>query len=114
MITVEHLSLAIAAIVCIVGLCTFVYNRIHDHGKREHWQGQVSAKLDHIGEDVKGLSGDVKDLKAQQRTFERQIIETREIALNAKNTADKAHERLDKINAPSSYGNNNRQEQVPL
>lgn len=97
MITLEHLSFAVAAVVCIIGLCTFVYNRLGDHGKREHWQGQVSAKLDHIGEDV-------KELKAQQRNFEHQITETREIALKAKSAADKAHERLDNINAPSAFG----------
>lgn len=103
MITPEQLSIAIAAVVCIIGLCTFIYNRLGDHGKREHWQGQVSAKLDHI-------SDDVKDLKANQRLFERQIIETRELAIKAKSAADKAHERLDKINAPSAYSHDNRQE----
>lgn len=96
MITLEHLSFFIATVVCIIGLGTFIFARVGDHGKRENWQGSVSAKLDHI-------SDDVKDLKAQQRNFERQITETREIAIKAKNAADKAHDRLDKINAPSAY-----------
>ncbi len=91
------MTLLISAIVMVCSLLTFVFARMNDNGKREYWQGQTTNQLGQIGDDV-------KDMKAQQRNYERQLAETREIANLAKNSATKAHKRLDAIHAPTVYG----------
>lgn len=58
-----------------------------EHAKRE---GTVDSKLDFIGSDI-------KDIKADQRVIQRDISEVREIALQARNRAEAAHNRLDRL-----------------
>ena len=96
MITSE-IGLLISAVVMICSLLTFAFSRTNDNGERKYWQGQTTNQLEQIG-------GDVKDMKAQQRSYEHQLTETREIANLAKQSASKAHKRLDAINAPGAYG----------
>lgn len=93
----RDVTLLISAIVMVCSVLTFVFARVNDSGERKYWQGQTTNQLGQIGDDV-------KDMKAQQRNYERQLAETREIANQAKNSASKAHKRLDAINAPSAYG----------
>lgn len=99
MITVETIALIVSLGLCAINVLAFAFSRLGDHGKREHWQGQVTVQLANISEDI-------KDVKADQKTFNKELAQTREIAYKAKSTADKAHERLDKLNAPSAYGSN--------
>lgn len=58
-----------------------------EHAKRE---GTVDSKLDFIG------SG-IKDIKADQRVIQRDINEVRDIALHARDRAEAAHNRLDRL-----------------
>lgn len=91
-----EIALAISAIVMIFAILTFIFARSNDHGKREYWEGQTTNQLSAISEDV-------KDMKAQQRNYERQLIETKEIAILARQSANRAHKRLDAIDAPNAY-----------
>lgn len=85
---------AITFAIGIIGCVIAVSNYFSDKGKQvkqdEHTITSVSTKLDFIGEDV-------KDIKADQRVFQRDINEVRGIALSAKERADAAHRRLDQI-----------------
>lgn len=58
-----------------------------EHAKRE---GTMSTKLDFIGSDI-------KDIKADQRVIQRDISEVRDIALQARDRAEAAHNRLDRL-----------------
>lgn len=58
-----------------------------EHAKRE---GTVDSKLDFIGSDI-------KDIKADQRVIQRDINEVRDIALHARDRAEAAHNRLDRL-----------------
>lgn len=92
----SEIALLISATVGLFAILTFAFARSGDQGKREYWEGQTTNQLSAISEDM-------KDIKVQQRNYERQLMETREIALQARSSANKAHERLDAINAPSAY-----------
>lgn len=91
-----EIALVISAIVMVFAVLTFIFARSNDHGKREYWEGQTTNQLSAISEDV-------KDMKAQQRNYERQLIETKEIAILARQSANRAHKRLDAIDAPNAY-----------
>lgn len=86
----SSITLTIAMIGCIVGVCTFFFSRNDETKKEEHTITTVSTKLDFISEDV-------KDIKADQRVFQRDINEVRNIAINAEKRADAAHRRLDML-----------------
>lgn len=92
----SEIALAISAIVMLFAILTFIFARSNDHGKREYWEGQTTNQLSAISEDV-------KDMKAQQRNYERQLVETKEIAILARQSASRAHKRLDAIDAPNAY-----------
>lgn len=77
-------------ILCVIGVSNFYSNKSKDAKNEEHTITSISTKLGFIGEDV-------KDIKADQRVFQRDINEVRSIALNAKERADAAHRRLDSI-----------------
>lgn len=92
------ITLTIAIIGCLIGVCTFFFDRNNDSKKDEHSITTVSTKLDFISEDV-------KDIKADQRVFQRDINEVRSIAINAEKRADAAHRRLDIIAAEKTIQN---------
>lgn len=87
---VQILALMVSCVVGIFGVLTFAFSRQGENGKREYWEGQTTNQLS-------AISDDIKDMKANQRTYERQLFETREIAIQAKASADKANERLDNL-----------------
>lgn len=58
-----------------------------EHAKRE---GTMGTKLDFIGSDI-------KDIKADQRVIQRDINEVRDIAIRARDRAEAAHNRLDRL-----------------
>lgn len=93
----SEIALIISAIVALFGILTFAFARSGDHGKREYWEGQTTNQLAAIGDDL-------KDMKIQQRNYERQLNEARELAIEARASAKSAHKRLDAINAPGVFG----------
>jgi len=86
----DELMFVIGIIGCVVGVCTYFFNQRKEARGDEHTITAVVTKLDFISEDV-------KDIKADQRAFQRDINEIRSIALNARDRADEAHRRLDSI-----------------
>lgn len=88
--SIAMLTFVIAIIGCVIAVSSFYSDRRTEAKKDEHSITSLSTKLDFISEDV-------KDIKADQRAFQRDINEVRNIALSAKNRADAAHRRLDCI-----------------
>lgn len=86
----DELMFVIGIIGCVVGVCTYFFNQRKEARGDEHAITAVATKLDFISEDV-------KDIKADQRSFQRDMNEVRNIALDAKSRADAAHRRLDMI-----------------
>lgn len=86
----DELMFVIGVIGCVVGVRTYFFNQRKEAKGDEHTITAVVTKLDFISEDV-------KDIKADQRAFQRDMNEIRSIALNAKERADAAHRRLDSI-----------------
>lgn len=88
--SITILTFVIAVIGCVVAV-SGVGSRQRDEAKKEeHYITTISTKLDFIGEDV-------KDVKADQRVFQRDINEVRSIAMKASERAEAAHRRLDRI-----------------
>lgn len=74
----------------LVAVATLALNRKRDgdeHAKRE---GTMGTKLDFIGSDI-------KDIKADQRVIQRDINDVRDIAIRARDRAEAAHNRLDRL-----------------
>lgn len=84
------ITFAIGVIGCVIAVTNLFSDKNKEAKGEEHTITAVSTKLDFIGEDV-------KDIKADQRVFQRDMNEVRSIALNAKERADAAHRRLDRI-----------------
>lgn len=87
---VSTLTFVTVIIGCVIAVCTFFVDRKNEAKDEEHSATSVSTKLDFISEDV-------KDIKADQRVFQRDINDVRAIALDAKARADAANRRLDSI-----------------
>lgn len=88
--SITVLTFVIAIIGCVVSVSGVNSRQRNEVKKEEHYITTISTKLDFISEDV-------KDVKADQRSFQRDINEIRTIAMNAKERADAAHRRLDRI-----------------
>lgn len=73
---------------CVIAVCSFAVDRKNEAKHEEYTSASLSTKLDFISEDV-------KDIKADQRVFQRDINEVRTIALEAKTRADAANRRID-------------------
>lgn len=80
----------IAIIGCVIAVDGAGLKQRSEVKKEEHYITTISTKLDFISEDV-------KDVKADQRSFQRDINEIRSIAIHAKERAESAHRRLDCI-----------------
>lgn len=88
--SITLLTFVIAIIGCVLAVSGAGSRQRDEAKKEEHYITTISTKLDFISEDV-------KDVKADQRTFQRDIDEVRTIAMEAKSRADAAHRRLDRI-----------------
>lgn len=88
----QSIALLVSIFGALVAFAVFMNTRRKDEGHRDSLFASINTKLDFIGDDL-------KDLKAQQRLSESRINEIREIAIDAKNTADTAIRRIDDINA---------------
>lgn len=88
--SITLLTFVIGLIGCVLAVSGAGSRQRDEAKKEEHYITTISTKLDFISEDV-------KDVKADQRTFQRDINEVRTIAMEAKSRADAAHRRLDRI-----------------
>lgn len=93
--SISVLTFVIAIIGCVVAV-SGVGSRQRDEAKQEeHHIATISTKLDFIGEDV-------KDVKAEQRVFQRDMNDVRKLAMRASERAEAAHRRLDRIGLDKS------------
>lgn len=88
--SIALITFVIAIIGCIVSLSGVASRQRNEAKSEEHYITTISTKLDFISEDV-------KDVKADQRAFQRDINEIRTLAMDAKTRADAAHRRLDQL-----------------
>lgn len=88
--SIALITFIIAIIGCIVSLSGVSSRQRNEVKNEEHYITTISTKLDFISEDI-------KDVKADQRTFQRDINEVRTIAMDAKMRADAAHRRIDRL-----------------
>ena len=84
------LTLLVAIIGCIVGLAGWYRNSKEDSEEQATRSAEIATKLDF-------LANDTKDVKAELRAQRSDNMETKQIALNAKASAEAAHDRLDAI-----------------
>lgn len=85
----EFSTILIATFSLIIAFVTFLSRSKKESGEQDAHNAKVIAKLDFIGEDV-------KDIKAEQRSFRTEINEIRSIATHASERAEAAHHRLDR------------------
>ena len=89
-------SALIAIVGCLVGVSGWYFGRKDSTVKTAKDDGIFVNELGHIGSDV-------KDIKAEFRSFRTDINETRAMAMQAKTLAETAQDRLDSLGVPSSY-----------
>lgn len=77
----------------LVAIITLMMNQKKQNEEKTKHDASVGTKLDFIGSDI-------KDIKAEQRSIQRDINAVRDIATHARDRADAAHNRLDRMNAP--------------
>ena len=90
------ISALIAIVGCLVGVSGWYFGRKDSAAQHAKDDGIFVNELGHIGNDV-------KDIKAEFRSFRTDINETRTMAMQAKSLAETAHDRLDSLGVPSSY-----------
>lgn len=86
----DTIYLLIAIIGCVVGLAGWLRNAESDEKDQASDRAAIATKLDFISEDV-------KDTKAELRTFRTDLAETRSTASAALSSARAAHARIDAI-----------------
>ena len=59
-----EISLLIAMAGCFVGLAGWLSGRDKKIANDAEWKGSVNAKLDTIHNDISGVSGEIRDIKA--------------------------------------------------
>lgn len=83
-------TVIVAVLSLVIAFATWVSKSKQDYGKQDAHNASVLTKLDFISEDV-------KDVKADQRSFRQEINEVRNIATHASERAEAAHNRLDRL-----------------
>lgn len=91
--TVKFLTVVIG---CMLALLGFYFGRKDAATKDAKNDGILSNELSHIGNDI-------KDVKAEIRTFRADVNEANSKADRAITLAETAHDRLDSLGAASSY-----------
>ena len=87
--SIEVISVVISLCGVVIAFAVFISNSRKDAGKQEACYSQINAKLDFIGDDL-------KTMRAEHRSYEARLAETREIAQRAEIQANAAHKRLDR------------------
>ena len=59
-----EISLLIAMVGCFVGLAGWLSGRDKKIANDAEWKGSVNAKLDTIHNDISGVNGEIRDIKA--------------------------------------------------
>lgn len=88
--SITVLTFVIAIIGCVVAVSGVGSRQRNEVKNEEHHIASISTKLDFISEDI-------KDVKAEQRIFQRDMNEVRNLAMRASERAEAAHRRLDRI-----------------
>lgn len=88
--SITVLTFVMAIIGCIVAVSGVGSRQRNEVKQEEHHITTISTKLDFIGEDI-------KDVKAEQRVFQRDMNDVRNLAMRASERAEAAHRRLDRI-----------------
>lgn len=96
MMDMTTVTALITIIGCLLGLSGWYFGRKDAATKNAKDNGIFVNELGHIGNDV-------KDIKAEFRSFRTDINETRSMAMQAKALAETAHDRLDSLGAPNTY-----------
>ena len=74
----------------VVAVITLMMNNKKINDETAKNDATMGTKLDFI-------SSDIKDIKADQRVIQRDINEVRDIAMHARDRADAAHNRIDRM-----------------
>lgn len=86
---IDQISVIIAAIALTITFATYVTNRFKEASKKEATLAELLTKLTNVSEDI-------KEIKMAQHDFHGELSETHDIATNALDRANYAHERLDR------------------
>lgn len=86
------ISTFVGVIGLLIAVATLMMNNKKNTDEAAKREGTMGTKLDFIGSDI-------KDIKADQRVIQRDINEVRDIALHARDRAEAAHNRLDRLHA---------------
>ena len=84
------ISTFVGVVGLLVAVATLMLSNKKTNDKHAKREGTMGTKLDFIGSDI-------KDIKADQRVIQRDINEVRDIAIRARDRAEAAHNRLDRL-----------------
>lgn len=74
----------------IIAIVTLMSNSKRNHEAVSKRDAETVTKLDFIGSDI-------KDIKADQHVIQRDLSDVRDIAIQARDRAEAAHKRLDRL-----------------
>lgn len=83
-------SIIIAIVGCLVGLAGWWRNNRNDSGQQKATESEIKTTLDFI-------QNDIKEMKVDIRSFNRDLQDVRSIAIAAKTEAKRANDRLDNL-----------------
>lgn len=87
---VNTISIAIAIIGCLVGAAGWLRNTRTDASQQKASESEIKTKLDF-------MSNDIKEVKVDIRSFNRDLQEVRTIAVSAEAEAKRANTRIDHL-----------------
>ena len=87
---VSTISIAIAIIGCLVGAAGWLRNTRADASQQKASESEIKTKLDF-------MSNDIKEVKVDIRSFNRDLQDVRTIAVAAKADAERANTRIDHL-----------------
>ena len=87
---VSTISIIIAIVGCLVGAAGWLRNTRSDAGQQKATESEIKTKLDF-------MSNDIKDVKVDIRSFNRDLQDVRTIAVTAEAEAERANTRIDRL-----------------
>lgn len=85
---ISTISIIIAIIGCLVGLAGWLRNTRTDSGQQKATESEIKTTLDF-------MSNDLKEVKVDIRSFNRDLQDVRGIAISAQADAKRANDRID-------------------